>query len=75
MATFFYFTLRNTLGRWVSIGFVWAALISYAQVYVGVHYPLDIIGGALLGIILGLFTGMLFNKRFGFTNFGLQPTA
>ena len=32
---------------------LWAFIISYAQVYVGVHYPLDIAGGALLGTITG----------------------
>jgi len=39
--------------RWVGIAFFsWATLISIAQVYVGVHYPLDILGGACLGIAL-----------------------
>jgi membrane-associated phospholipid phosphatase len=72
IATFFYFTLRHVIGRWALIGFFWAAIICYAQVYVGVHYPLDIVGGAILGICFGLFTGMIFNKRFGFVNFGRQ---
>jgi undecaprenyl-diphosphatase len=31
---------------------LWAALICYAQMYVGVHYPLDVLGGALLGILM-----------------------
>lgn len=32
----------------------WAAVISFAQVYVGVHYPIDVTVGALLGTVLGL---------------------
>ncbi|MEZ5013110.1 MAG: phosphatase PAP2 family protein [Chitinophagales bacterium] len=37
---------------------IWASLVSVAQVYVGVHYPMDILGGALLGtaIAFALFT-------------------
>ena len=30
----------------------WAASISYGQVYVGVHFPVDIISGMLLGILI-----------------------
>jgi len=32
--------------------FLWAATIALAQVYVGVHYPLDVLCGALLGSLL-----------------------
>ena len=37
--------------RWLLVFgfFIWAVLVAYAQVYVGVHYPLDVMGGALLG--------------------------
>ncbi|HEX2935146.1 MAG TPA: phosphatase PAP2 family protein [Bacteroidales bacterium] len=41
--------------RWVSIVmFIWAAIVSYSRIYLGVHYPGDIIGGALVGIAAGL---------------------
>lgn len=31
----------------------WAGIIAFAQVYVGVHYPMDILFGALLGSFVG----------------------
>lgn len=31
----------------------WALLVGYAQIYVGIHYPTDILGGWLLGFIIG----------------------
>jgi undecaprenyl-diphosphatase len=46
--------------KWVfPVTFFWAATVSIAQVYVGVHYPLDITGGALLGMAIsyGVWTG------------------
>ena len=32
----------------------WAIIIMYSRVYLGVHYPLDILGGAVIGIIAAL---------------------
>jgi undecaprenyl-diphosphatase len=45
--------LRNTHSS-VSYLFYWAFLVSYSRIYVGVHYPLDLFFGALLGIICAL---------------------
>ncbi len=34
----------------------WAIVVSYSRIYSGVHYPLDILGGALLGWLIGVGT-------------------
>lgn len=31
----------------------WALSIGYGQIYVGAHYPLDVIGGTLIGVAVG----------------------
>ncbi len=36
---------------WVKILFVWAIIISYSRIYVGVHYPLDVLAGAGVGVM------------------------
>ena len=33
--------------------FFWAILTSYSRVYLGVHFPLDILGGVVVGLLSG----------------------
>lgn len=58
--------MAATLGRrnrWVIVAsFIWAAAIAYAQVYVGVHFPGDVLGGALLGIAIGALLAWAYRK-------------
>ncbi len=47
---FIIYTMARRAKWWIKfLLFFWAFAVSYAQIYVGVHYPLDVIGGALLG--------------------------
>jgi undecaprenyl-diphosphatase len=66
IATFFFLTLRPYFKKWTWLFFLWAAAICYAQVYVGVHYPGDVICGAALGLLLGWIPAFLFKKYFNF---------
>ena len=62
IAVFLVVTLQPLLNNYRYLFLIWAAIIAYAQVYVGVHFPLDIFVGAIIGIIVGYFNGKLFHK-------------
>ncbi len=66
-AMFIFTTFRKNLSPYWAFVFLWAALISYAQVYVGVHFPLDVTCGAIIGLILGYIVAKIFNKKIGLT--------
>lgn len=54
--------------QWITISFfIWAIVVSYSRIYLGVHYPGDVLGGAVLGIGCGLIVYYLYyhvNKRY-----------
>ncbi|GAA4313946.1 phosphatase PAP2 family protein [Compostibacter hankyongensis] len=65
LAMFLFLTLRERFGRWMGLFFVWAFLVSYAQIYVGQHYPTDIVAGTALGLVIGTLTALFYNRRIG----------
>jgi undecaprenyl-diphosphatase len=54
LATLWYGTIKKMTGKkWYWL-WAWAFLICYAQVYVGKHYPGDILAGTVFGICSGI---------------------
>ena len=53
IAMFIFMTWGGTQKKYTRFFFVWAGIIAFAQIYVGVHYPLDIVGGTIIGLISG----------------------
>jgi undecaprenyl-diphosphatase len=62
LSTFWFLIIRDLLNRkWYWL-WLWAFIIGYAQIFVGVHFPGDIITGAILGIGFGYLNFYLFNR-------------
>jgi undecaprenyl-diphosphatase len=66
-ALFVLLILRQRV-RWIGLVFLWAVLMTYTRLYLGVHYPGDILVGALIGLACGwvgfrLAQGLIQRKR------------
>jgi membrane-associated phospholipid phosphatase len=65
-AAFFLIGAFGAFGRWIRpVALSWAAVIAFSQVYVGVHYPADVLFGAGLGSVIGI-SGIRMWKMFVF---------
>jgi len=52
IAMFFFLAFRKKY-KVAYFLFLWAALVAYSRIYLGVHYPLDILVGGMIGIFFG----------------------
>ncbi|NQW36512.1 MAG: phosphatase PAP2 family protein [Flavobacteriales bacterium] len=51
--TVFIYLLLKKHFKYAWLFFIWPLVFAYSRVYLGVHYPVDILTGALLGMALG----------------------
>ncbi|PKP22047.1 MAG: phosphatase PAP2 family protein [Bacteroidetes bacterium HGW-Bacteroidetes-21] len=59
------FTLLIIKRKWYTFSIIlWALIVCYSRIYLGVHYPADIIGGAVIGILNAYLFYKLLNKFF-----------
>ncbi|WP_238346066.1 phosphatase PAP2 family protein [Luteimonas saliphila] len=53
LAVFVGLVLRNTYKHLLLLLLFWASIVSFSRIYVGVHYPLDSLTGAVIGALVG----------------------
>jgi undecaprenyl-diphosphatase len=59
VSTFLWLLLKDKT-KWIGLSFLWAAILTYTRLYLGVHFPGDIIVGAIVGMLCGMATHQLF---------------
>lgn len=62
LATYLSILLKNNLKWFPYVIFVWAIVVSYSRIYLGVHFPIDILVGAFVGLLLGGLFAVLAKK-------------
>ncbi|MBC8147585.1 MAG: phosphatase PAP2 family protein [Bacteroidetes bacterium] len=60
IATLLSLLLRKRIKFILPLLLVWAILIAFSRIYLGVHFPLDVVGGGILGITIGAFVFVIF---------------
>jgi undecaprenyl-diphosphatase len=53
IAIFFIYLFRKSYLVLVWLLLLWALVVSYSRIYVGVHFPLDVLSGAMVGSLMG----------------------
>jgi undecaprenyl-diphosphatase len=68
VSTFLYLIFKKQI-KYFGFLFLWPLIFAYSRIYLGLHYPLDIISGYLCGLI----TGCLMYKVYQFTQIKYFP--
>jgi len=68
IAVFFGLLLKSKFKYILPILVFWALLVAYSRIYIGVHFPLDVIIGMFFGALYGFITSRMFKYSTNFFN-------
>lgn len=54
----------KTRRKFLTLAFILATLVAYSRIYNGVHWPADVIGGAILGYVIFLLSCRIWENKF-----------
>ena len=61
IATYMWLLLKDK-SKWFIMCFPWAAMLTYTRLYLGVHFPGDILVGGLVGVLSAMFSFWIYTK-------------
>jgi undecaprenyl-diphosphatase len=53
IAVYFSLLLKNHIKLFPTILIIWALIVGYSRIYIGVHFPFDVLFGFLVGVLIG----------------------
>lgn len=62
VATFFSLLFKRIFKYFPVLLVLWAVIVAYSRIYVGVHYPLDVATGITFGLLIGWLFFYIFKK-------------
>ena len=62
LSFFLFLTLFAAKPFWKWTFMIWAVSIGFGQIYVGLHFPLDVVGGTIIGLTTGGLAGYGLNR-------------
>lgn len=60
LASLLFFILKNKIKWLMPVLFSWSIFISYSRIYLGQHYPLDVIGGWITGAVVAFIISKIY---------------
>jgi undecaprenyl-diphosphatase len=67
IATLFILWMRPLKTYWIIALICWATMIAYSRVYLGVHYPSDVLAGMVHGALAAILVHFIFRKALKIT--------
>ena len=61
LAVFITHVLKKYYRKIAHVMFVWATLVAYSRIYMGVHYPGDVVVGAVVGVLIGMLISRIYD--------------